>query len=113
MYFSVKGASGKFQCCLTKFQRSFKEVSRVFQDSFMGVSRKIEGLKGDFGRFQGYLKEVSKVCQGCFNGVSGSFKEVSRKFQECLKKVSRVLQDSFKGVSKKIEGYFEGDFSGF
>ena len=55
---SLKGVSGKFQCCLTKFQRSFKEVSRVFQDSFMGVSRKIEGLKGDFGRFQGYLKEV-------------------------------------------------------
>ena len=53
------------------------------------------------------------VCQGSLNGVSGSFKDVSRKFQECLKKVSRVFQDSFKGVSRKIEGYFKGDFSVF
>ena len=53
------------------------------------------------------------MCQGCFNWVSGSFEEVSRKFQECLKKVSRLFQDSFKGVSRKIKGYLEGDFSGF
>ena len=53
------------------------------------------------------MKEVSKVCLGSFNGVSGNFKEVSKMFKE------RVFQDSFKGVSKRIEGYFEGHFSGF
>ena len=42
------------------------------------------------------MKEVSKVCQGCFYGVSGNFKEVSRKFKECLKKVSRKFLGSFK-----------------
>ena len=36
----------------------FQEVSRAFQDSFKGVSRKIEGyFGGDFIGFQGYLKE--------------------------------------------------------
>ena len=45
-----------------------------------------------------YLIEV-------FNGVSGSFKEVSRKFRECLKKVSRVFQYSFKVISRKFKGY--------
>ena len=40
------------------------------------------------------------MCQGSCNGVSGSFK-----------KISRVFQDNFKGVSRKIEVYFEGDFS--
>ena len=42
----------------------------------------------------------------------GSFKEVSRKFQECFKKVS-IFQESLKGVSWKIGGYFKGVFSGF
>ena len=42
------------------------------------------------------------MCPGSFNGVSGNFKEVSRKFQECLEKVSRVFQESFKGVSREI-----------
>ena len=34
----------------------------------------------------------------------GSFKEVSRKFQECFKKVSMVFRKSLKGVSRKIKG---------
>ena len=48
------------------------------------------------------------MCEGSFSGVSGSFKEVSRKLQECLKKVERVFQDSSKSVSRKIELYFKG-----
>ena len=48
------------------------------------------------------------MCEGSLSGVSGSFKEVSRKSQECLKKVSRVFQDSFKSVSRKIELYSKG-----
>ena len=51
------------------------------------------------------MKKVKKMCQGSFNGVSESFKEVSKKFQECLKKVSRAFQYSFKSV-------FKEDFSG-
>ena len=46
--------------------------------------------------------------EGSFYGVSGTFKEVSRKSQECLKKVARIFQDSFKSVSRKIELYFKG-----
>ena len=37
------------------------------------------------------------------------FQEVSKKFQECLKK----FQGYFKIISRKIEGYFQGDFSEF
>ena len=47
------------------------------------------------------------MCEGSFSGVSGSFKEVSRKFQECLKEVSGVFTDSFrtgrlKGIAREI-----------
>ena len=59
----------------------FKKVSRVFQGSFEGVSRK----------FPGSFKEVSRVLQGSFKGVS-------RKFQGCFKEVSRTFHVSFKGV---------------
>ena len=52
--------------------------------------------------------------------LKGSFKDVSRKFKECIQKVSRVFKEDFKGsfksVSKKfhkkvltkIEGGFKG-----
>ena len=60
-------------------RRSYKDVSR----SLMGVSKKY---------------------QGCFMQVSwiGSFKVVSRKFQESFKGVVREFSGSFKGVSKKF-----------
>ena len=65
----------------------------VFQDSFKGVSRNIEGcLKGDLSEFQGYLKEVQRKFQSSFKGVS-------RRLQGCSKKDFRVLQGGFKGVS--------------
>ena len=54
------------------FERFFKEVSRVFHESFME-------------------EEVSRMFQGCFiifKGVSECFKEVSRKLSRCFKKVS-------------------------
>ena len=54
-----------------------KEVSRVCQECFHGVSRKIEG-------FQGCLKEVQWVFEGSFKGVS-------RKFQGYLKEGLRVF----------------------
>jgi len=53
----------------------------VFQDSFKGVSMKIEGwFKGDFSGFQEYLKEV----------------------QRNFRKVSKVFQGSLKGVLRKF-----------
>ena len=39
----IKGVSVSLQWCFRKFQRSFKEVSRVFKESFKGVSRKFVG----------------------------------------------------------------------
>ena len=39
---SFNGVSRLFKGCL-KFKGSFKEVLRVFTESFMGVSTKIEG----------------------------------------------------------------------
>ena len=82
MFFKSKEAS-KFQRCFkqsSQFSFFFSifwsllsgEVSRVFQESFMGVSIK----------FQGCFKEVSRVFQG-------SLKCVSRKFQEVFKGVLR------------------------
>ena len=40
--------------------------------------------------------ELLRVFTESLNGVSGNFKEVSRKFKECLKKVSRKFLGSFK-----------------
>ena len=57
--------------------------------------------------FQGSLMGVSMKYQGCFMKVSlvGSFKVVSRKFQEC-KGVLREFQGCFKEVLRMIQGRF-------
>ena len=81
-----------------KFQgRVLRKVLRVFQDSFKGVSKKIEiqwGLryfertsKGISGEFQMYFKNVSRVFQDSFKGVSMR-----------LKCVSREISVGFKGI---------------
>ena len=86
---SLKGVSRKFQECykkvsrvfrgsFRKYQGCFKKVSWVFQLWLTGVSRSFKWGSRVFER--GLLK----VCQRSCNG--GSFKEVSKKFQECLKK---------------------------
>jgi len=63
--------------------RCFKEVSRGFQDSFKGVSMKIEGcFKGAFTDFPEYFEEVQRV------------KSVSSTFQGCFKVVSRMFHES-------------------
>ena len=55
---------------LKLYQGCFKEVSRVFQDSFWDASRKIEGcFNGILSWFQGCLIDVSMVSQGNFKGV--------------------------------------------
>ena len=71
-----------------------KEVSRVFQESFLGgfkdVSRKIEGCSnGVLSEFQGCLKEV----QWGFEGSSQ---------QGCFKEVLKVLQGRLRGVWRDL-----------
>ena len=57
-----------------KFRECLKKVSSLYQDTFKGVSRKIEGyLVGDFSGVQGYLKELQKKIQGGFKGNSRVF----------------------------------------
>ena len=65
------------------FQLCFKEVSRVFHESFkeLEVSRM-------FHDFQRCSKSVSKVLQGCS-------KSVSKMFQGSFKKTFKVFQKSF------------------
>ena len=51
----------------------YKEVSMVFQKSFLGASR----------HFKGSLKEVQCVFEKVSNVFQGSFKGVSRKVEGC------------------------------
>ena len=64
------------------FHESCKDVSRIvsrmIQESFMGVSRK----------FQGCFKEVSRMFQESFEGVSSKFKGC---FKTSCKGVLRVF----------------------
>ena len=55
-----------------------ESVSRVFQESFNGVSRKLHGC---------YMKALREI-ERCFEGVLWCFKEVSRLFQGSFKGVS-------------------------
>ena len=75
--------SGKVQWCFRMCQRTFKEVSRVFQ-----------------GReFQGYFKR----------DFSGYLKELQREFEGSFKGISTVFQEGFKGVPRKFLGCFKKD----
>ena len=58
--------------------------------------------------FQGSLMGVSMKYRGCCIQVSwiGSFKVVSRKFQESFKGVLREFQGCFKEVLRMIQGSF-------
>ena len=67
---SSTGVSGKFQWCFKGVSRkfsisfNFKKFSRVFQESFKGVSRTIEGhSRRVLSGFQGYLKEIQREFQ--------------------------------------------------
>ena len=68
---SFKGVSRKFQgCCVRKFERCFKKVLK-------GVSRKFPGYFKELSRmfqdsFKGF-KEVQRFFQGSFKGVLRAF----------------------------------------
>ena len=47
------------------FQKSY----RVFQDSFKGIPRKLQGVKTASWVFQESFKGVTRKIEGCFNGV--------------------------------------------
>ena len=73
-----------------------KEVSRVFQESFKGVSKKIEGcFNGVLSKFQRYLKEAQWVFEESFKGIprmfQGSFNVVTWKNEGCSKEVSTIF----------------------
>ena len=68
----------------------------VFQESYMGVSRRMVGC------FKEILSGVQKEFEISSKGVLKVFKEVSRHFQGCVKEVSRVFQESFEGVSMEF-----------
>ena len=55
----------------------------MFQDSFKGVSKKIEGY---------------------FNGVLSGFQRFKKKFNGCLWKISKVFQRCFKEVLRVLQG---------
>ena len=64
------------------FKECFKEVSKVFQGRFKGVSGKFQKCFKEVSRvFQGSFKGVSRKCQGCFMIFLRSFTECSRCFK--------------------------------
>ena len=65
----------------------------MLQESFKGVSRKIEVcFNSIFSGSHGYLREIQR-----------GFKQLSRMFQGYFKKVSRVFQGRLRGVSRKFQ----------
>ena len=73
----------------------------MFQRSFKGVPRKMLGYFKEVSRvFEESFKGDSMKIAGCSNGVLCGFQWV---FEKSLKSVSRMFQGIFKGVSRKIE----------
>ena len=55
---------------LRKFYEGLKEVSMVFEESFNGVSRKIEGCFNEvLSLVRWYLKEVQKKVSNVYQGA--------------------------------------------
>ena len=80
---NIGGVARSIDGVSRKFQRSFKEVSRVFQESFRGISRKSQGCFKEDGRvFQGNFRLVSRVVKKfkTISGKIGRFEVFSRKF---------------------------------
>ena len=90
----------------------------MFQESFKGVSRKIEGcFNGVLREIQGCLKEFQWVFkarfQRCFKNVLKEL-SVSRKIERCLrdlqwcfKGAGRVSKRSSNGVSRQFQRRFK------
>ena len=75
-----------------------------------------------FRVLQGSFKSVSRKFQECFNGVFSGFqrylKDTQREgsllvFHGCFNEVSKKFQECFKGISRKFQGGLKGVFTGF
>ena len=86
---------GSFNGLSRKIPRSFKEVTRVFQESFKGIF--LENVRGVLRKIEEYVKEIQREFQVSLKCVSrlilGSFKVVPIKFIGSFKENTRVLQD--------------------
>ena len=80
-----------FKSVSKKFNRCSRRVSKVFQGSFKGISRKMEGVHRDL---QGYLKNYQRVFQVSFNAVSKTL-ECSGMFRESVTHTSRKFPKMF------------------
>ena len=124
-----KGAQGFFK-------EGFKEVSRAFCQNIIGISRVFQRcfkenscffsgcfqvvlclticfkeVQGALLKFNGSFKEISRVFQDCFKNHSRKFqepsKQVLRRFQMGVKDISRLFLGSFKAVSRMFQRYFK------
>ena len=75
------------------FQRSFREISRVLQESSKGIKVRLKGILSS-------CKRVSRVSKRSSTGVKG-------KIQRWFTKVSKNCQGSFKSGSKEFQGYLK------
>ena len=83
-----------FKGVLIKFLGCFKEVSRVFYESFKDVVR----LKGISMWISMVLKKFNVCLREVLNWFQRRLKVFSRKIDGCSKKPLRVTQGSFKGI---------------
>ena len=98
------------QCICKKFKEKFEiraYVSRVFQGSFQCISKKFQrGFKEVSMVFQESLKRGSRDIEGCFKEEQGIWKKFEWKFQICINGLC------LKVVSKKLEGCYIWCFKG-
>ena len=132
----IKVVSRVFQWSLKRDSRIFQgnikgvskmfQVSRVFQECFMGIQRRFKGVlrlieEGALMLFQVCIKSVSRRFQissrefeECFLCVSWGFQGYSKEIQDCFndvrKEVSKVIQSSFYVVSGKLERVCQESF---
>ena len=78
--------------CSRKFQKSFKDVSNVFQESSQGIERMFQESFPWVSRvFERSSSKISEKFQRCFQDIQGSVRGVQRKLLMCFTEVSMVL----------------------
>ena len=103
-----------FQWCFKNLSRVF-EVSRMYPVNFKGVYKKFKGsfnvfwgsFKSVSRNFQENFKDVSRVFQVRLTGVTSNFKRVSRVIERSLKGVKVKFQWCYNAVSRKFQECFK------
>ena len=92
---------------------SFKEISRVFQESsedvqvrLKGISSSFKGVSRVFKRSSTGVSEKFQWCKGVLRQFQESFMVISRKFQGISKGASREFLVGLNGIRKKYKGNF-------